>query len=93
VELGISEQNSSLGSKNYYVYTEECLVSTADLLRPKKKRKLEELSPITLGYIAEKTPKKIGEHQRMRVLFDSGCSATLINRSVLKAGRKERRKP
>ena len=92
MELGISESKSSLGTKNYYVYTEECLVSTADLLRPKKKRKLEELSPITLGYIADKTPKKIGEQQRMRVLFDSGCSATLINRSVLKGWKKRKEK-
>ena len=90
MELGISETKSNLGTKNYCVYTKECLVSTADILRPKKKTKVEDLSTITLGYILNKTPQKFGEKQRMRVLFDSGCSATLINRSVLKNWKKKK---
>ena len=36
----------------------ECFASTAELLRPKKKAKVEELSTITLGYIYDKHPEK-----------------------------------
>ena len=50
----------------------ECFASTAELRRPKKKVKTEDLSTITLGYILNKRPKKLGEKQRFRVLFDSG---------------------
>jgi len=62
----------------------ECFASTAELLRPKKKAKVEELSTITLGYIYDKHPEKSEKKQRFRVLFDSGCSATLINRKFVK---------
>jgi hypothetical protein len=55
VELGISERKSTLGIKNYSMYTKECLASTAELLRPKKKSKVEDLSTITLGYIINKS--------------------------------------
>ena len=62
----------------------ECFASTAELLRPKKKAKVEELSTITLGYIYDKHPEKAEKKQHFRVLFDSGCSATLINRRFVK---------
>ena len=32
----------------------ECFVSTVQLLRPRKKAKLENLSSITLGYVASR---------------------------------------
>ena len=64
----------------------------AEILRPKKRAKIEDLSTVTLGYILSKNPKNSGEKQRLRVLFDSGCSATLINRSVLKNWKKKKGK-
>ena len=89
MELGISDDNIEVELKSYSVYTKECLVSTAEILRPKKKQKVEDLSTITLGYIISKSPEKSGEKQRMRVLFDSGCSATLINKAFLKNWKKK----
>ena len=74
------------------MYTNECLASTAEILRPKKKQKVDDLSTITLGYIKNKSSKNQDEKHRLRVLFDSGCSATLINRSVLKNWKKTKGK-
>ena len=71
----------------------ECFASTADLLRPKKKTKIEDLSTITIGYIRNKHPEKLKEKQRIRVLFDSGCSSTLINKSLVKHWKKTELKP
>jgi hypothetical protein len=68
--------------------TVECFASTAELLRPKKKAKIEDLSTITLGYIKNKRPDFMGEKQRMRVLFDSGCGATLINKKFVRHWKK-----
>ena len=68
----------------------ECFASTADLLRPKKKMKVEDLSTITLGYIKDKHPDRLGENKRFRVLFDSGCNATLINKKICLTLEKER---
>ena len=62
----------------------ECFASTAELRRPKKKVKTEDLSTITLGYIQNKRPEQHGQAQRIRVLFDSGCSATLINKKFVR---------
>ena len=56
--LGISEITNSLENKNLDVYTKECLASTAEILRPKKKIKMDDLSTITLGYIKDKSPGK-----------------------------------
>ena len=55
----------------------------AELLHPKKRTKVEELSTITLAYIKNKCPDRLGEDQRLRVLFDSGCGATLINKKFI----------
>jgi hypothetical protein len=73
----------------------ECFASTAELLRPKKKASVELLSTITLGYIRNKSPnkKKDEEYNRLRVLFDSGCSATLINKKFIRHWKKTARKP
>jgi transposase InsO family protein len=70
------------------LYNIECFASTADLLRPKKKAKTEDLSTVTLAYIKKKQPDKAGEKQRMRVLFDSGCGATLINKRFVRHWKK-----
>ena len=66
----------------------ECFASTAQLLRPKKKSKVDDLSTITLGYIRNKNPFKDGEKKTFRVLFDSGCSATLINKRFVRHWKK-----
>ena len=71
----------------------ECFASTADLLRPKKRTKVEELSTITIGYIKNKRANQLKESQRMRVLFDSGCTSTLINKSLVKHWKKTDLKP
>jgi len=89
------EQNSS--SKTYNRtkiedYSTDCFVSTAELLRPRKKAKIEDLSTVTLAYISNKRPEKLGEDQRMRVLFDSGCGSTLINKKFVRHWKKKRHK-
>ena len=68
----------------------ECFASTAELLRPKEKSKVEELSTVTLGYIRDRHPEKLGENRCFRVLFDSGCSATLINKKFIRHWKKTR---
>lgn len=77
--IKISEFNGNKPS----LKTIECLASTAEILRPKKRAKVEELSTITLGYIKNKRPDRAGEDQRLRVLFDTGCGATLINKKFV----------
>ena len=62
----------------------ECFASAAELIRPTKKAKVEELSIIILGYIYDKHPEKSEKKQRFRVLFDSACSATLMNKQFVK---------
>ena len=89
------EQNSRLEVKNrnkLTTYTEECFVSTAELRRPKKKARIEDLSTVTLGYIMNKRPDRIGQDQRLRVLFDSGCGSTLINKKFIRHWKKSRHK-
>jgi hypothetical protein len=68
--------------------TIECLASTAELLRPKKKSKVEELSTITLDYMKYKRPDQADQKQKLRVLFDSGCGATLINNKIVRHWKK-----
>jgi len=58
VEVGLRNNDSSLYVKNYSSDSEECLASTAEILRPKKKAKQEDLSTVTLGYISKKPTKK-----------------------------------
>ena len=59
--------------------------STAKLLRPSNRTKIEQLSSITIGYIATQKGNEDPSHwKRMRILLDSGCAATLINQSLIK---------
>jgi len=83
-----SDKTSDLGVKNYFITTNECLASTADLLRPKKRNKVEDLSTVTLGYIKSKVSEKLNHNQRLRVLFDSGCSAMLVNKRFMRNWKK-----
>jgi hypothetical protein len=66
----------------------KCFASTAELLCPKKKTKLEDLSMVTIGYIKYKHPDKLKEIQRLRVLLDSGCSSTMINKRFVRQWKK-----
>jgi hypothetical protein len=68
--------------------TIECLASTAELLRPKKRTKVEELSTITIAYMKNKRPDQADTKQKLRVLFDSGCGATLINKRFVRHWKK-----
>ena len=71
----------------------ECFASTAELLRPKKKAKNEHLSSITIGYLASRDGSRKPKHwKRMKVLFDSGCGATLINHELVKELKQTREK-
>jgi hypothetical protein len=51
--------------------TIECLASTAELLHPKKRTKVKELSTITLAYMKNQRPDQADQKQKLRVLFDS----------------------
>src|SRR6187200_1806308 len=82
--------NSESNIKNFDIYTEsqniDCYVSMAEMLRPKKKAKTENLSTITLGYLHSKRGSMKVKHQkRIRILFNTGCGATLmIHHSLIK---------
>jgi hypothetical protein len=67
----------------------KCFVSTAEILRPKKRIKVEDLSTVTIGYIKDKHPDRLDANQRFKVLFDSGCSATMINKKYVKHWKKQ----
>ena len=64
----------------------ECYSTTeTHLLRPTKQAKLDHVSTITLGYLcARKGSTQAKDQKRIRILFDSGCGATLINHSFVK---------
>jgi hypothetical protein len=68
--------------------TIECLASTAELLRPKKRTKVKELLTITLAHMKNKRPDQADQKQKLRVLFDSGCGATLIIKKVVRHWKK-----
>ena len=52
------DHNTESNIENFDIYTEskniDCYVSMAEMLRPKKKAKTENLSTITLGYLHSK---------------------------------------
>ena len=70
----------------------ECYVATSRNFRSSKKLKKEHLSPITLGYIYTwpKNKCKTKHIKRIKILFDSGASATLIQGELVKKLKKER---
>ena len=78
-----------LSSKNQlYVYQNdwnlECYASMAKLLRPKKQAKKQDLSTVTLGYLHSKHNSFKTKHQKiLKILFDTGCDATLIHHSLV----------
>ena len=63
----------------------ECYATTAQILRQKKKQKRDHLSTITLGWInTRKGFNKTKHRKRIKILFDSGCGATLVKSTFLK---------
>ena len=67
---------------------------THERLRPKKKAKKQDLSTITLGYLHSKGKSmKVKHMKRIRILFDTGCGATLINHSMVTKLSQKQEKP
>ena len=63
----------------------DCYTSTAQLLGHRKKQKLAHVSTIAIGWLyTRKKPTKPKHVKRINILFDSGCSATLVKGSFLK---------
>jgi hypothetical protein len=58
-------------------------------LHPKKRIKVEDLSTVAIGCKKDKHPDRLDENQRFRVLFDSGCSSTMINKKFVKHWKKQ----
>ena len=66
----------------------------AEILRPKKKAKKQDLSTITLGYLHSKGKSmKVKHMKRIRNLFDTGCGATLFNHSMVTRLKQKQEKP
>jgi len=63
----------------------ECYALMANILRPQKKAKTTPtLSTITLGILHSKKNSFKQKHQkRVKILFDTGCGATLIHHSLV----------
>ena len=77
--MGCDKNSSNKNKKNL-----ECYISTAGILRPRKKAK-KELTSTTLGYLwSRKGSRKSKDLKRLKILFDTGCSGTIVNRSVVK---------
>src|SRR5687768_8001357 len=84
--------------ENLDIYTEspniDCYVSMAEMLRPKKKAKKQNLSTITLGYLHSKKGSLKWKYQkRIRILFDTGCGAILTHHSLVKRLKTKKEKP
>ena len=73
--------------KNYFSQSSqsklECYISTSELLRPKKRAKKELLTAVSIAHLKITKDKK-KEVEKLKVLFDSGCSATLINKKAVR---------
>ena len=63
----------------------ECYASMTTILRPTKKAKTQPTtSTITLGILHSKKNSFKKIHQkRVKILFDTGCGATLIHNSLI----------
>ena len=63
--------------------TFECYAATT--LKNRKKTKTNKVSPITIGYLTKKPGKWTEQNlRRLRILFDSGSDATIINKNAVK---------
>jgi hypothetical protein len=72
----------------------DCYVSMAEILRPKKKAKKQDLFTITLGYLHSKGKSmKIKHMKKIRTLLNNGCGATLVNYSMVTKLTQKQEKP
>ena len=72
-------------NKNKFIAPYECFGTTAQLLRPTKRAKNEHLSSITISYLLlQKDSENTEDFERLKILLDSGCAATLINHKVIR---------
>ena len=71
----------------------QCFRIIAQLLGPTKRAKLEHLSSIVIGYlILQKDSESNEDFRRLKILLDSGCTATLINHSAVKTLKTSKKK-
>ena len=62
----------------------ECFASTAQLLRPRKRTKIDHLPSIIIGYLVSHDGSRKAKHwKRMKILFHTGCGSTLINHKLV----------
>ena len=55
------------------------------LIKSQKKQRVGELSTITLAYVFQRKGSRKAKHtKRLKVLLDSGCGATMINKEHVK---------
>ena len=86
--------NSNDTVKTYMTSDKECYVSMAEMLRPKKMAKKQNLSTCTLGYIHSRNNTfKLKYQREVRILFDIGCGAPLIHHSLVKRLKKQCENP
>ena len=64
------------------MHVENYYVTKAQLRNCRKRTKKEKLSTITVGHVFQTNKKK--KHVRARILFDSSCGATIVNKSLLR---------
>jgi hypothetical protein len=82
-------ETKNINGNNIICDNIKCFASMADLLLPKKRTKVEDLSTVTIGYIKNKHPDRLEENQRLRVLLDSGCSSTMTNKRFVRHWKKK----
>jgi len=64
--------------------TYDCYTSTAQILGHRKKQKRDHLSTIAVGWVhTRKKSTKATHLKKVNILFDSGCGATLVNKSFV----------
>ena len=62
----------------------ECCVTIAQMLRPKKKAKINHLLAITISYLhAMQGSYKSEDLRRLRIIFNTGCGTTLIHHNLV----------
>jgi hypothetical protein len=80
---------TNTSNEDLHAYTNECYVTAATLFDPSKKPKKKHLSSIILGWMYNRKGDWKGkDFKHMRVLLDSGCGGTLVNRSFVKKYKK-----
>ena len=67
-------------SKNLF----DCYTTTAQLVHQKKKQKKLHMSAILLGWMHTRNGStKAKDFKRIKILFDTGCDASLVNRKFV----------